>query len=205
MTRHFFTTYDSFEDFRFAANSRPVCTDRKDPSSQNTDDSQWYGTATYAEAETLANEGWEEGRARVRSELERATVIQQFNPAPTWQADVAGAYPIVPLAVAGDPCNMVTTYPTEAAHRPIIRLAFDRNAHSGVGAAEIERFGIAVLSHIDKLESDGQSVELAACLSIKSEGVHTTIQIILKRAGEPLELDRLSYTMGHASMIRRHC
>jgi hypothetical protein len=162
-------------------------------------------TATFDEAIRLARYGWPEGRERlVAGMATAATMLPAI--APARYLDVGGAYPIVPLACAGDPMNMINLGDTNAAARPIVRIIANCGRLMNVPTSYIENWGIALLSHIDRLEQTGFSVELTLANKSESSRASSTTyscRVIAKRAGEPLELDRLAFMLAHPAYLRR--
>jgi hypothetical protein len=166
---------------------------------------QWSGTPNFDEALRLARLGWNEGRARIASGLAAANMANKPLARPTRSYDVAGAFPHMPRAIAGDPCNMVNLGNTAIAARPIVRILIPRFQSSGTSQQTIENWGIAILSHIDAMEDAGYSCELVSGLICKCPyRCHIlNLQTTIKRAGEPLELDRLAFAIAHPSSFRR--
>jgi hypothetical protein len=124
---------------------------------------------------------------------------------PEMAYDVAGAYPCVPLACSGDPANMVSFQEGELkAPSPIIRLGVNVWASSGYTQDHITNYGAAILSYIDALEASFYRVELTAIIYCKfSDGVVFSQEIIIKRAEQPLDLDRIAFVFCNAAFFRR--
>jgi len=171
--------------------------------SSRTGSLDFTGTETWDEALDLARYGWPKGRARLHNLISEAATARQPSVAPALSYDVAGAYPNAALAAAGDPACMVTPYQDEAAARPIVRLAVNFGARSSTKTKTIENYGAAVLAYIDRAEAGGVSVELLMTSCNEITDLTYNIHTVLKRAGEPLELDRLAFAIGHPSSLRR--
>lgn len=167
----------------------------------------WAGSATFDEAMRIARQGWPEGRARMAKGLEAARLILSHDAMPQASMDVAGAYPIVPVAVAGDPAHMVSFEPTEKRTNQIIRLLVPRGASWRTPATCIENYGIALLSIVDSLEQAGHSVEITISKAGYKAGFKDDLlfdmRITAKQAGEPLDLDRLAFVLAHPAFLRR--
>jgi hypothetical protein len=164
---------------------------------------KWAG-GTWAEVNQAAREGWKDGRARMVAGLERANTLNKPAPRRSRGYDVAGAYPHVARAVAGDPCSMVSLGDCTVAARPIVRLVIPRGASCVVKPHQMENYGIALLSHVDAMENEGYSVEITTTdTSHGYDGVLLDVRCIAKRAGEPLDLDRLAFILAHPGMFRR--
>lgn len=169
---------------------------------------EFNGHVTLDGAINLARSGWEEGRNKIVKDLERANYIMNTGMRRAINLDVAGAYPIVPLAVAGDPNCMVNIGDTTDIAKPIVRIWLNLAVSGAFKGGAITNRGIAVLSHIDRLENEGRSVELTVidtsyATDNNNKPPYTIIKIIAKRAGEPLELDKLAFILAHPASLRR--
>lgn len=195
--------YDNLSDFLKDAERKPL---NHDAASRKTDEPGWSGTQTFGDAIKLAREGWPEGRKNLMDAM--AAAQSQPSMPPSHTMEVAGAYPIAAIAAAGDPCSMVDLSPVEGRVRPIVRLVVCRNGSSAYGAAEFMNYGAAVLSYIEGLENAGfrVEIEMAFCgqYSRGNQSRHY-IGVLIKRAEEPLEIDKLAFCLTHVAMFRRIC
>lgn len=167
---------------------------------------EWQGTATFPEALRLAREGWPEGRSKMVSGLNAAGLIQVQDYGRGMVFDVAGAFPMVSLAVAGEPANMVQIGDDERRSRPIIRLMVNTSYTSDVTAQQITNRGAAILSWVDKLENEGARCEIVILRSTEvawGDKCRYSGLFTLKRADEPLDIDRAAFVIAHAAMLRR--
>ncbi|CUW38804.1 protein of unknown function [Magnetospirillum sp. XM-1] len=163
----------------------------------------FYGTPTWDAAMDLARNGWQEGRDRLVRTFDAATALQRTATVQARFLDVAGAYPHAALAAAGAPDCMWSLGDTHIAAKPVVRILTGQGVRSGVDAKWIINRGAALLSHIDRLEDAGYSVELTAIHAASYQGWRHETSYTVKRAGEPLELDRLAFVLAHPSMHRR--
>lgn len=164
----------------------------------------WGGTATYEDAQRLVREGWPEGRALLDKAVQAIAPLAQAKQRMACQGyDVAGAYPNVPMAVAGEPACMVTIGEQERATRPYVRFHLSCSASGGISAETIQARGAAVLAWIDALEQAGARCEIM--LHFKAKGSHYAgFTCLVKRAEEHLDIDRLAYVLVNPAMLRRH-
>ncbi len=160
------------------------------------------GNVTFEQALLLAEYGWPEGRDHM-SEVSTDMAPENIEVAEfvKIQTDVAGAYPIVPLAVAGEPAHMASVTVSECAHK-IVRCEVSVVHHHGIEADSIMFNGAAVCSYVDALEAAGWQVEIWAKGSLVAK--HTlNVSICVKRASEYLDIDRVSFALAHPAMLRR--
>lgn len=171
---------------------------------------EWFGTRSFADAVRIAKNGWPEGRAKLLSNLDAAKFLQTNATIRAESLDVAGSFPLVPAAVAGDPLNMFTIGLERAKTRPIFRFIVSMSVSGGVSAEVITNRGAAILSWVDRLENEGARCEVVFTMAAeKSYGSGRlkkwSLSFVAKRADEPLELDRMAFIIAHPSMLRRIC
>lgn len=162
----------------------------------------WYGTATWAEALQYARRGWHAGRSQLLDAMAQVKPTRDFTRA--IHRDVAGAYPIIPLAVAGDPCCMSNVRNTSIAAHPVIRVDYNNSSPSKVPARAIVNHGAAMLTIIDHLEQSGYQCELRLIFHSASGTIdsHKTI-VRYKAAGEHIDLDRAAFALINPATKRR--
>lgn len=163
-------------------------------------------TQNWREACNLAVKGWPEGLKNMVRDLGKASLFTSHERVPTVSYDVGGMVPDVPRFVAGDPFNMMDFGYDESKSRPIVRLWVPRTLSGSVSTQSAVNYGVAVLSHIDRLEEQGFSVELTlvSCSRDSDDKTLYSIQFVTaKRAGDPLDLDTLAFMLAHPSYQRR--
>ena len=157
------------------------------------------GAKTPQEALKLAVHGWPEGAERINQLM----VIAQDMGARkhSTRYDVAGDTFDPFRHAAGLPDYM--SYEGEASgKKKVVRLAVNLSASCAVPNAHLENYGAALLSLVDALESKGLSVELTSYSRSKQQGQSVTVKVGLKRAGEPLDVERVAYALVHPSFYR---
>lgn len=164
------------------------------------------GTPNMLAALKLCRDGWQDGAttvARIREKI----MIENPQRAEYARWDVAGAYPSVARAVSGNPLHMRRKDFADTHKRPVLTIVH----HCG-GLAETQSTSFAnkaavVAAIVDVAEDAGYSVELiAVSASARSADgptfVHETA-VIVKRAGDPVDVARLAFAVGHPSFFRR--
>jgi hypothetical protein len=161
---------------------------------------EWWGE-TFAAAIDLARFGWPAGREAIMQAM--AIIFPEREATPERFYDVAGAYPDVPRAVAGDPVAMVNLRPSTRAARPVVRIDYGRSTLSNVPPEAITNRGAALLGIVDALESRGYSVELRLVFKTQDDGWAYHSAVVLKQAGEPLDIDRAAFALINPAVLRR--
>ncbi len=172
-------------------------------SSNRDPDNKWSGGASWEESLELARYGWDAGTKQFVQGM-------AINPptaagvAPSRRIGVAGHSPHIPNAIVGAPNSMVARGEDHKGGRPIARFLVGMTFSSGVKPQFITNRGIAICSAIDELESNGVSCELEVhCATQGYGGGNVETRVMLKHAGEPLNVARMAYVLAHAGFLRR--
>lgn len=165
---------------------------------------EWHGTETWEQATQFARYGWPEGRARMTDAI--AVVAPERQSIASRGRDVAGEYPLVHLAIAGDPMCMHVTRRAAVHGTPVVRIDYGCNVGAFVSGDAVLNRGAALLSIVDRLEERGYSTEVRIVMQNKSMGdnpqVYTTT-VTFKHAGDALDIDLAAFAMTNPSVQRR--
>lgn len=163
----------------------------------------WHG-ASREDAFAMARTGWADGRKNMVEAMAQAR--PSITLAPAFTLDVGGAYPDPSAAAAGVPDCMVNFVPEQNKHKPIVRMAVNVWASSAYKPREFTAYGAAVLSYIDAIETAGARVELTMLCHCKANSGPTatyTASAVIKRAEDPLDIDKAAFCLTHVAMLRR--
>lgn len=159
----------------------------------------WDLGAGYSGALRMASEGWEEG---VKNLYALAATVPNIT-VTTRGFSVAGDFPDVGRAVAGNPFSMVTRR-RENAPKPALTIAVNIRTSAAVKAQEMANFGAAMVALVDRLESRGVRVELIGLVATNPVGRNRwAISWTVKRAEDPLDLSAVAFSLAHPAMWRR--
>ena len=184
--------------------------DRMGNSSESTSDPSWYGTKDWPEAMKFAKFGWEEGLVDMSADMEAMTpyVVAALGQLSEDMAP-AGYLPNVPAFCAGSPACMHTQGDQFVARTPVLRLLVNFSANAGVDGDSWRLRGAALCSMVDYFEQIGIRCEIEIVSVSTHYNDHNNsrnmveIRIPVKRAEEPVELSRLAFMLGNASVCRR--
>lgn len=195
------THYESLGEFIRKA-TEPSLSSAESSKRKGLDEKEFSGTYNFDEAMRLVTNGWTDGRAKLMTAMAAAQTTTTFTP--SLVMDVAGAYPIAALAAAGDPCSMVDLAPVEDRVRPIVRLLVQRAGSAAYSVDEFTNYGAAIMSYIEGLEGAGFRCEVTVCFAsdFHSDG-DQFCTVVVKRAEEPIEIDRMAFVMVHPAFFRR--
>jgi hypothetical protein len=168
--------------------------------------SDWFGTDSWEHMTRLATEGWPEGcqqMAEIVQKIDLATAGAVMVPQPVW--DVTGDFVDVEAFIKGEPENMVRWEELETQKR-VARIAFNISVSGAVSTEAIRWKGATVLALIDRLEAQGIRVELDLANPVKNWEKPISTHCLwynVKKADQPLHLDRLAFHLVNPSALRR--
>jgi hypothetical protein len=164
-------------------------------------------TESYDAAVKLTQNGWREGAKRVESlrrDLDDAVQTLVAAKAANMVYAVDGDWVDVGRLVTGDPeCCGSWHIQGDDRNEKVIKVVANVSVSCAVNAETIFARGAACLAAVDIIESLGKRVELWIGLGLNDCGKRIETHVLVKPASQPLELDRLAFTLCHASMLRR--
>lgn len=223
VTHRHFETYGDFVSRVLDADAAGEKGWGKSSSETDSGDKDWTLGVDYEGSKTLAVDGWPEGREMMVGKMSDALNAHPLPDVRTeWTNDNWGFILDVGAYLAGDErCALRPAERPELNHN-IVKLRVSLACSSGVTGQEKANWGTAVVFLIQKLEAAGKSVQLEACYftvghtgskckihdksargRTENVGTRYLTTITLKRAGEPLDLDRVAYVIAHPAAHRR--
>jgi len=147
----------------------------------------------------------ERGDRITTEQVQSAAVKISYEAAPTWEYAPVGAFPCIAAYAAGVPEDMFVPLDDGASNaKPIVRIAVNIVCSGWVDPQDIINRGAAVVALIDKVQSEGQRVELVAFCHIEGRGNDRLLMsVTVKRPEEPVDMDRIAFALAHPSMLRR--
>lgn len=150
----------------------------------------------------LSSQGWRDGRRAIAEAM--ATLPGDLVISPPQLADVAGGVLDCAAHVAGAPDCFDVDDDDAPGRARVIRLLVHTAASCGVPAQHFMNRGAAIASVIDALEAGGISCEIEAlCTGEGNNYDQVTIRHIVKRAGDPLNLEAVAISLAHPGIFRR--
>lgn len=212
-------SHESLAAFANAVDETPARNARPNESIERTREAEeWTGGVSFKQALDLARYGWKEGREMMTDALALAKAATTPLEVPTLRHDVAGAEPDVARFLAGDPLCMIDERPDAAKVKPVIRVVVSFWTWASVPAQNITNQGAAILAQVDAWEAAGWECEIiadgstrwnlrsraAALPDVPSAGDQIlSTEVVIKRAGEPLDIDAAAFALVHPAMLRR--
>lgn len=139
--------YDSMGEFLAEQEANPRVVNSIYGSARN--GARWHGARSFAEGARIIREGIPKFRDEINSLVDKVSVNLPSTQ-DMWVSDVAGACPIVPMAIASLPDNMLRMEQQEASGVPL-RIFVSPAYSAGCGTDMIQRRGIAILALLESL------------------------------------------------------
>lgn len=159
----------------------------------------WEGVKTYDECLDYLANGYQPSVDKLKDSVKPA--VKGESKRISFKNNVAGANPIVPLALIGVPNCMQYTYikPIKA---KVIDVYYDVACAWNVKSCDIIKAGQMLLATILRLEQQGYKFNLYAVQSYSDSEDCDMLCIKVKSSNQPIDLKRMSYTLTHTSFFR---
>jgi len=198
---NYIEVFDSVYSFAATIEARPQ---NKTMTKRDSETSSEYfaGTKDYKTASELLQNGDSANLDKLQAvDIKTLPIDNELNNA---CKSPCGGIPLVPLALAGVPKNMLATRKT-AKTAKIVNIVYNANFCAGTAAADIIKAGAKVTSLVNALELRKVRVNLFVCLCSKGDfGQIVAALVNIKKAAAPLNLLRIAYPLINPSFLRRH-
>lgn len=178
-----------------------------DPPSRDTGRDEFFRTSRFEEAVCLASSGWKDGADRIaglRSGFEAFLSAAVDAKARSYGYDVSGHYVDVGRYLSGEPeCFGVEAEYGDQIGTRVVGIRLNACVSGSVSAEDITRRGLTVLLAVDLLESCGIRCEVLVSQSTEYCGTVQEANVPVKHARDPVDIDRLAFTIAHPSYFRR--
>lgn len=171
-------------------------------------DGGWSGVS-FDEAIKLAKHGWHEGAKKVREAYANL-------PSPTlsagqaWRNDYYGEQIDMGRFASGEDACFRTRNGNNRGRAKLVRLLVPMAYPCGTADSCVINRGSAIISVVEALEMTRRTVELVASYSTTSDsdrkptdGFHMNHCVVIKQAGQSLDIPRLAFFLAHTSSLRR--
>lgn len=177
--------------------------------SSQTSDDHWAG-ASFKEAVTLGRTGWREARNKVNAILDpiREHLAEVLDFTFVRELDMVGFEPNIDMYLSGELECMYDDMPVLAPHKgKAMTLIVDSCITGSVPSEEVFKRGAAIIALVETMTLCGFELEVWGDISVESrtDRKRWTALIRLHRAGDPLDMDQLCFSIGHPAQLRRLC
>lgn len=204
-----FENFKSVYDFEKALNERPVNKAYekygKDPASHRTDDSSWFQTSSYGEADELLTKGWNAKIDEVKSACEKFSskiavkLRKQI-------FDYVGFMPSVPRAIMGYPQSMINYTKRDSTEiQRTKHIIFDNTANGGTSGEQLLKAGITVLQLAMILDKSNVKTKIDMLpFTTYESGRYYGCSVTIKDYRQPFNYLKMAYPIANPSFFRRH-
>ena len=227
--RRHYKHFEDFDEFLAYCNETPAMAsdpefaDKQSWSSRSytpNDEEDWWGSDSWEQAYEMATRtGYGEGGSRLlkmRAELEDMVQSASQAHAGSYGFSTGGEFISMGRAIQGRPdAFMRRTDFSDTLSLPVVTVAM--NASNSGGSEEHALFmrGAVTLLLVDVLESLGRRVELIWCACAERQDeeavkvgrrrvpVYDETSVVIKRAADHIEIDRLAFMFCHRAGLRR--
>jgi len=199
--------FDNVEDYLKVVNVVPA--QYSDQGSRERGRSDFFGTSSYEEALKLAETGWAEGAQQVialRDKFDSFLQAQKSARVGAYGYEVSGDWLDVGRYLDGEPeCFGIEVNDGEIVSQKVVSLRLNNTVSAAVTTEQIIRRGLTVLLAVDLLEACGLRVEVIVCQATYYYGTkdHREMNLTIKDANQPVDIDRLAFWIAHPSAFRR--
>ena len=195
-------SYNSTADLVKDCKTRPI-TDSKFDNMQDGGlgghSKRWCGVDSYEQALQFLEEGYqptvEKLKAGIKSNLQGQGKRISFN------NDIVGYAPIVPLAMQGVPNSMINSR-MKPIKSKVIDIYYNMTASCATESNDIIKAGVKLLSAIVSLEQQGYRFNLYAIQNYYDNKKGYVLKVKVKDAMQPLDLKRVSFPLTHTGFFR---
>lgn len=189
--------YDSAFEVYEDCKRRPI-TDSRFHDESKASFGNWEGVKTYDEALGYLRNGYQPTVDKLR---EKTKITDPGQKRISFQNNIVGSAPVVPLALRGVPNCMVDTKMKQIKCK-VIDVYYDMTCSCGTSSSDIIANGQKVLGAILDLESQGYRINLYAVQSYNDSISSDILAVKIKSSNQPLDLKRMSFPLTHTAFFR---
>lgn len=202
--------YDSLYEATTRAADESLKAKTKRRSSRKENNDEWTNTKTFAEAISLAHNGW----SAIRPEVERqfteleSQLADRIESAFQVRNNVVGGAVDVGMYLSGRPDCMLDFVPEPTDRMgKVVRIIVNQAASARVDADDIRRRGIMACVLADAVHKLGMGVEVYVEMCTATDGVDKGDKysqlIKVHDSSEYMDVNNLMFAMAHPSVLRR--
>jgi hypothetical protein len=201
--------YNSWQEFVNDVEACPLGPNARYQLSRSTQVDSWTGDLSWEDAVSLAKSGWTEGAERIRNLLTPLyNQLAQESFLPQIVNDIEGDSIDIGAFLSGEPEAFLRWEDSEilnpnAKNNRHVRIGYNISASGGFSAHDLFVRGAYVCALVDMLESHGRRVDVDLYDGTKKLERKLFVKIQLKRAEDPLDLEKLAFALCNPATLRR--
>lgn len=162
-------------------------------------DKDWHGVRTYDEALELLKTGYQPTVEKLQTAL-KANVLGSGKRV-SFENNVHGFAPVVPLALKGVPNSMVNMTMKQIKCK-VVDVYYDMTTDCGTTPQIIIECGQKLLGTIIELEKQGYRFNLYALQSYTNDKGADMLCVKIKSSDKPIDIKRISFPLTHPAFFR---
>lgn len=178
--------------------SRRQITDSSFHDMAHKDMGSFEGVKNYDEALQFLRNGYQPTVAKLK---EKMSVKDRSQKRISFQNNIVGASPIVPLALKGVP-NCMVDMKMKPIKCKVIDVYYDMTCSCGTDSEDIIKNGQKMLGAILDLEHQGYRFNLYAIQTYSDTRSVDLLAVKIKSSNQPLDLRRMSFPLTHTAFFR---
>lgn len=178
--------------------SRRQITDSSFNDMAHKDMGSFEGVKNYDEALQFLRNGYQPTVAKLK---EKMSVKDRSQKRISFQNNIVGASPIVPLALKGVP-NCMVDMKMKPIKCKVIDVYYDMTCSCGTNSDDIIKNGQKMLGAILDLEHQGYRFNLYAIQTYSDFNSVDLLAVKIKSSNQPLDLRRMSFPLTHTAFFR---
>lgn len=159
----------------------------------------WRGCKSWDDALDMMRNGYQPTVEKLKYLLKAS--VSGTGKRITFQNNIVGYAPIVPLALKGVPNNMIDTR-IKPIKCKVIDVYYDMTVSCGVESDDIIKNGQKLLGAILELEAQGYAFNLYAVQTYTDDNSCDMLCVKVKSSSQPIDLKRISFPLTHTSFFR---
>jgi len=202
--------FDNWTDFvdtaegRVATRGNSECSSRKWGSGGS---GSFYTSDTFEDSIKLARNGWPEGTKRIAGYLEK---LQGILPAKQFKKELAysmvgpGTVDIGRFMIGHPECVVAwQDVDDDQGNGPIVSITYNLGTSGSIGKDTMFQRGAMIAALIDLLERANRRCELTLIANHPRNGYEVRYKVMVKRANDPLDIERIAYALCNGDCYRR--
>lgn len=163
------------------------------------DDWSWRGCKSWEDALDMMRNGYQPTVEKLRGLLKINAMGNGKRI--TFQNNIVGYAPVVPLALKGVPNNMIDTR-MKPIKCKVLDVYYDMTVSASVDSDDIIRNGQKLLGAILELEAQGYAFNLYTIQPYSDDKSSDMMVVKVKSSSQPIDLKRISFPLTHTSFFR---
>jgi len=160
---------------------------------------EWSGVKSYDEALSYLKNGYQPTVDKLKESVKTKKMADAKRI--SFQNNIVGFAPVVPLALKGVPQSMINMSMKQIKCK-VVDVYYDMTCSASTSSETIIKNGQKLLAAIMSLEKQGYKFNLFAVQSYSSDADADMLIVKIKDSSKPIDLKRISFPLTHTAFFR---